>query len=184
MFPLTVSPNICLFIDPVDGEISCQSVTDQILLGEVSYNGNSFPSRARTLDRILASARVLAEWFRGRGLTGYVGFDFCEYETPGGAAGFFLAEINPRVNGAIYATALMNKMNSGMTQAFMTKFARPPSRSFSELCDLLRGRLFDPRTGTGIVPYNTGCLPYGRCILAVFGQSLDQVRTLASEALP
>jgi hypothetical protein len=192
MLATTVSPNIGLFISPVDGRISFVSVTDQILISEVTYNGNAFPSEARTIDRMLASARTLAEWLRDRGMTGYVGFDFCEHEPePGGEPDFFLTEINPRVNGATYATALMQKVNmglresgSGTVEAFFTRFVNTAARSFGQLRGIWRGRFLDPNTGRGFVPYNTGCLAYGRCLLAAFGQSLDEVRALASEAIP
>lgn len=186
MLPTTASPNIGMFISPADGRISCASVTDQILKDDVAYSGSVFPSRAENLDAMIDAAHALAGRLRDGGMTGHVGFDFCECASaPGGSPKFFLAEINPRINGATYATAIAQKLNAGLMRAgvrpvgaFATMFVGTEARTFGELRRLRGKDFFDAVKGVGIVPFNTGCLAYGRCVLAVLGESRDQVRAL------
>ena len=82
-YDVDVSPNIGMFIDPRDGAISCVSVSDQILDGQVRHLGNRFPSQSHLADQMVAAAARSCRWLRDRGTSGFLGFDFCEYRVPG-----------------------------------------------------------------------------------------------------
>jgi len=183
MLDVTVSPNILMYIEPGQGRVSCVGVTDQILNGDLKHEGNIYPSGARTLQDMLNSARQMAHWLQAQGYWGLAGFDFGEYfnrET--GQFAHFLAEVNPRINGAAYPKALVEHLNRGQRQknkpcigAFLAADITTPAKSFAELARLSGHLFFDPKTGKGLVPYNVGCLENGRCSVALLGQSRSEV---------
>src|SRR5262249_28756425 len=112
MFEVTSSPNVGMFIDPRTRDISCFSCTEQIFGKGLDHTGNRYPLKdSRQLSAMIAAAERFAISLRGLGVTGYLGFDFCEYKLPAGGSSFLLAEINPRINGATYCQALFAALN-------------------------------------------------------------------------
>ena len=186
MFDVAISPNVGMFIPPGGGEIRFVGATDQILHGGVEYLGNRFPSRAATLPEMLADAWRMSDWLQARGVCGHIGFDFCEYaDAHSGRPHYFLAELNPRVNGTTYVQGLVARLNDRAAQrglpavrAFQALKLSTTARSFSELSDRYGDLLFDPHTAAGIVPYNTLNLPSGRCWLALLGNSPQDLAKL------
>jgi hypothetical protein len=188
MVEMTASPNIQMQIDG-EGPIECAGVTDQRWERTLVHGGNLYPSTASCVTQMVAWARTLAEWLRGAGFVGLAGFDFVEYTDPSGTPRAFLAEVNPRVNGATYPFRLAGRLN-----AFQRKAARPEisafvsgtletrAGSFAELRDSIDDLLFSPERGTGVVPYVTGCLPYGKCGVVALAGSAPEANELFHEA--
>jgi hypothetical protein len=188
-YDVDVSPNIGMFIDPRDGTISCVSVSDQILDGQVRHLGNRFPSEALLADQMVAAAARFCRWLRDQGTTGFLGFDFCEYCDPGSnKRRFFFAELNPRFNGATYPTHLLNRLNaqamgdgSPRWRAFRALTMQTNLRSFSSLYAVHRDLLFDGREAAGIIPYNIGLLQHDKLMLAIVGETVADTEALEDE---
>jgi hypothetical protein len=184
MHEVTVSPNVLMHVEPRGGPISWVGASDQRLDAALVHRGNLYPSRARALAGMVESAHRLARWLRDEGVVGLVGFDFCEYRNPDtGTDDYFLAEANARINGAVYPTFLMESINREQARC-----GRPPVRAFlsvqtlttragafEEFTGLHRPALFEPSTGRGCVPFNTGQLADRRCSGAFFGRTAAEV---------
>ncbi len=189
MVDATVSPNVQIYIAPEDGTVSCIGVTDQQWERPLVYGGNLFPSISQTAGEMVGWARTLATWLRGEGYIGLVGFDFVEYTDPrSGRPKMLLAEVNPRVNGATYPLAVMERLNSVQQSlgqvtiaAFRSGTVETPARSFAELRDALGHLFYRAETGTGVIPYNVGCLEYGKCGVIVLGPSREAVAQMYAE---
>ncbi len=177
MFDITVSPNVQFNIPHDGGSLSHVSVSDQILNAELSHQGNVFPSLANTLPEMVASARKISVWLQSENYTGPFGIDFVEHICPQTAKPVhFLAELNARVNAATYPHILMNRL--GLKGAFLSLSVDSGARSFNEFRRRCSRFLFDPATGCGAIPYNTGCLSYGKCWLAIYGETRHEVQEL------
>lgn len=184
LLDVRVSPNILMHVAPPGGAITWVGATDQRLDAALVHRGNVFPSRARTLADMVESAWRLARWLQSEGVAGLVGFDFCEYRDPAtGRDEHFLAEVNARVNGAAYPTFLLDAINRAQArhgrpraEAFLSAQTLPTgARSFSQLLARHASALFDPATGRGCVPFNTGHLGGGVCSGAFLGPTIDDV---------
>ncbi len=183
MLKLVASPNIMMHIEPDNGRLLCVSVTDQILSENLIHYGNVYPSGAKTLKDMISSARKMSKWLQSEGYGGLVGFDFGEYpnlET--GELEHFLAEINPRVNAAVYPKSMMECLNRQQEQkgwppieALLSGKIKTSARSFAELEKSYGHLFFKPEIGKGLFPYNIGWLEHGKFNLAVFGRSRDEV---------
>lgn len=183
MLDVIVSPNILVHIEPGNGRILCVCVTDQLLSDKLVHEGNVYPSGAKTLKDMMNSARRISKWLQAEGYCGLVGFDFGEYfNSKTGEFKHFLAEINPRTNAATYSKSLMEHLNIKQKQkdgpyieAFLSANVKTNASSFAELKESYGHLFFNPKMGEGLVPYNTGCLEYGKFTLAVFGKSRNEV---------
>lgn len=183
MHDLIVSPNVLMHIEPDGGKVTCVGISDQRLNGELVHEGNVYPSEANTLEAMKLSARKLSQWLREEGYTGLAGFDFIEcLDRKTGQCEHYLAEINPRINAAVYSVSLMEHLNEGQKrncrpyiEAFLSTKVETKARSFAELTDMHEHLFFDPKTGSGLVPYNIGWLAQGKYNLAVFGRTKDEV---------
>lgn len=189
MVETTASPNIQMRIDGSTHLIECTGATDQRWERTLVHGGNLYPSTARCIPQMTAWARTLAEWMRGAGFVGLAGFDFVEYTDGSGAPRAFLAEVNPRVNGATYPLGLMARLNtiqreSGLPEigAFASGNVVTPADSFAALRELLDDLLFSPGRSSGLVPYVTGCLPYGKCGIVALASSSAEASELFREA--
>ena len=178
MVEATVSPNVQIHI-PAEGPLTCAGVTDQRWSRMLTHTGNQLPSSARTVDAMEAWARMLATWMRRQGYTGLAGFDFVEYRDPTtGGPRAILAEVNPRVNGGTYPLAVRARLNAAaaaadrpQAPAFVSGTVDTRARTFARVRAAIGHLLFDPDRGTGVVPYATGCLDYGKCALVALGRS-------------
>jgi hypothetical protein len=172
MVEATASPNLMLEIPADGGPIGPADMSDQRWGRALVHDGNQSPSCARLLASMEGWARMLASWLRREGYAGPVGFDFVEYRdrrTGGPAA--FLAEVNPRVNGASYALAVRRRL--APRAAFVSGTVPTGARRFAEVRASLGTLLFDPERGGGVVPYATGGLTQGRCaVVALAGSRL------------
>nr|MBA2565144.1 hypothetical protein [Gemmatimonadota bacterium] len=59
LLTLSAAPNVLMWIDPDDGEISCVSSTDQLLSPRLVFEGSAFPSAAKLLPQMIEGARRL-----------------------------------------------------------------------------------------------------------------------------
>jgi hypothetical protein len=172
MVEATASPNLMLDIPSADGPIRPAEVSDQRWGRTLVHDGNQSPSCARLAAPMEGWARMLASWLRREGYAGPVGFDFVEYRdrrTGGPAA--FLAEVNPRVNGASYPLAVRRRL--APRAAFVSGTVRTGAQRFAEVTSTLGALLFSAERGSGVVPYATGGLGLGRCaVVALAGSRL------------
>jgi Pre ATP-grasp domain len=174
MLPITVSPNIQMYIDEAGAHRV--GASDQRLDGALLHQGNAYPSHARTIEEMLACSDALAGRLRREGYTGLVGIDFCEHEDERtGRPTAFLAEVNPRINGSTYPIVLAGLLDPDHTKigGFVCGRIRPAARSFAELADRHGGLLLDRRTCRGTLPYNVGYLPQGCCDAVVFDRTRE-----------
>jgi hypothetical protein len=189
MLPVTVSPNICTYINPVSGHVSVVGTSDQLLDDDVTHRGNVFPSRAQCIGEMIDCAVYFTSRLRDTGITGHLGFDFCEYSLGGSRRNckFFLAEINPRINGATYSHSIVASLNKSRKlslgsplTAFMTQKLDTAAQSFEQLWHAYGDLFYDTKTAAGIVPYNIGALAGGHCLFAAIGEDAAAVARLAN----
>jgi hypothetical protein len=129
------------------------------------HKGNIFPSSAVRLHEMVRDSLQLTEWLAACGLTGFAGFDFVEYRNEkDGSRQYFLSELNPRVNGALYPKAIQERINTVCeaanteAAAFLSANLQTAAQSFAELRERYSDLFFDPCSRKGLVPYNTGRL--------------------------
>lgn len=189
MVDVTVSPNVQMHIDREVRGIRCGGITDQRWERPLVHGGNVFPSSARRTSEMLAWARTLSEWLNTVSYVGVAGFDFVEYDDALGEARAFLAEVNPRTNGATYPLRLRRRLNVAQREAgfpeiraFVSGMIETEARTFRELCDNWDDRLFCPYTGTGLVPYVPGLLPHGKCGVVALAATREDAEALYQEA--
>ncbi|MGH8938054.1 MAG: ATP-grasp domain-containing protein, partial [Actinomycetes bacterium] len=183
MVPATVSPNVQLHIAPDGGSITCVGVTDQRWERALVHGGNLYPSRARTVESMLEWACRMARWLQREGYAGLLGLDFVEYRDPrSGEHRAFLAEVNPRVNGATYPLAVLERLNAVQrsagrpeSRAFVSGSVEIRSPTFAAFRRAAEPLLYSPVTGRGVMPYTIGALAHGRCGVVVLGASHDEV---------
>lgn len=186
---LTVSPNLHLRLDD-GGGIATLEATDQRWSRPFVHAGNVFPSAARRLDAMEEWARALAASLQADGFGGDVGLDFVEYRDPAtGAPRAFLAEVNPRVNGAGYPLALRARLNAVRhaagrppINAFASGTIETRAACFGRLREALGDLLFTHERGTGIVPYLTGWLSRGCCGVIALAGGREEALALHAEA--
>ncbi len=180
LFPADASPNIQMHIDPEHGTIDCVGITDQRLNQHLVHTGNSYPSETHCREDLIRWAGVLTRWLRDGGYAGLVGFDFVEYTDEHGGSKAFLAELNPRVNGATYPLFVAERL--GIAPAFVSGSIRTGVRTFTDVQEGLHDLLLSPGRKSGLLPYATGCLQYGRCSMIAFGSTAAEAAELFAEA--
>jgi hypothetical protein len=186
-FNVRVSPNFLMYIDAE--YVTCVAITDQLLDANLGHEGNSYPSRAKTLPEMHDSAQKISRWLQEDGYRGFCGFDFGEYvDEETGGYDHFLSDINPRINASAYPKALMERLNREELDpgrppidVFLSANMKTNAKTFSELSRQCGPMFFSPRKGKGIVPYNTGCLEYGKFTAAILGKSWEEVLQIYDE---
>lgn len=188
-FAAAVSPNVAFTVDPESGDVRA-AATDQVLDDALVYRGSVHPSRARRLPEMLADARALAGWMRDRGFTGYGGVDFVERAGDPAGPGYFLTEINPRINGASYPLALLARLRRRTTarggpppRAFRTGGLALDARDFEPVGRLAGSLLFDLARGEGVVPLAVAGLAFGKLGLASFAATRERAEEIFGEVV-
>ena len=163
---MTSSPNLGVFIDPRTRDISCFSCTEQLFAPKLIHSGNRYPATAQSLPEMISVAEQFTRHFRDCGVTGHLGFDFCEHTSPIGGPGYILAEINPRLNGATYCQALFNALNRRRSaQRYATSWCISRTHDPHTMPNLSRvgnhdcGSVIRPRCRDGPFPCATICWP-------------------------
>ncbi|HUF88467.1 MAG TPA: hypothetical protein VMR66_00630 [Gemmatimonadota bacterium] len=192
LYESLVSPNVEVVVERGDPGGLRLGITDQLLDRDLAYLGSVHPSRARRQDRMLEDARTMAAWMRRKAFRGRVGFDFVEHEHHGRVR-HFLAEINPRVNGASYPHALTarlvrlaGRLGGPAPKAFLSRTVPVATRDYAELERHLGDRLYDPRRGEGIVPWSPSALEAGKigvaCLAGTRSRATELLDALSSLA--
>ncbi|HET9333206.1 MAG TPA: peptide ligase PGM1-related protein [Gemmatimonadota bacterium] len=184
LYEAAASPNVEVIVE--EGALRA-AATDQLLDGALAYQGSVHPSGARRLPEMLASARALAAWMRGGGFAGRAGFDFVE-RTGQSLPGYFLTEINPRINGASYPLALLGRLARRAERlgvptpaAFRTRSVASSARDFDDLARLSGGLLYDPARGEGVVPWSVAALEFGKVGIASFAASPERAEEIFAD---
>lgn len=182
-FDASVSPNVEVVATP--GSEFQATATDQILSPDLVYQGSRHPSLARAVDRMLEDSLRMARWMHAKGFGGRVGFDFVEHDGST-EPGYFLCEINPRVNGASYPVELVARLGelaaelgAPAPRAFVARFVAVDAASYPEVEERCEFLLYDSGRGEGIIPHTTGGLEYGKLGVT----SLADTRPRAEEIL-
>ena len=179
----TVSPHVQLHVAPDGGPVTCVGVTDQRWERPFVHGGNIYPSTGWSVDAMLGWSLRLARWLQGRGYSGLLGLDFVEYADPAIArARTLLAEVHPRMDGATYPLAILQRLNAAQRRAGRVESAAFVSGTLEvRPCSFARFRraaerfLYAPGTGRGMVPYQVSRLSEGRCGMVLLGGSRDEV---------
>ncbi len=190
LLDLTASPNVMLEVERQPGAVRCLGVTDQRLDEHLVHAGNIYPSTARTAPRMVRWGTRLARSLQSEGYEGPLGLDFGEFrDSRSGKRGLFLADVNPRVNGAVYPLELRRRLDRASAgrgrppvAAFSSAWVSTQAASFAEVRDALSGLLFDPGRGTGVVPYATGNLGHHSLGVIAFGGSRAEAEAAHARA--
>jgi hypothetical protein len=189
MVDMLVSPNVQMHVDRDVRAIRCVGMTDQRWEQALVHGGNLYPSRASRRSEMLGWSRQLAGWLQTLGFVGLAGFDYVEHVDASGQPQAFLAELNPRINGATYPLRLRRRLNVSQreagypeVEAFTSGTIRTEARTFAELREIWDDRLFSPETGTGLVPYIPGLLRFGKCAVVALAASREHADELYQEA--
>jgi pre ATP-grasp domain-containing protein len=183
MVAATVSPNILLHVQPRGGAITCVGVTDQRWERVLVHGGNVYPSIARTSEAMVGWARRLAAWLQHEGYAGLLGLDFVEHpDRQTGEPRAFLAGVSPRVGGATYPLAVLERLNAVQRRgghpesgAFVSGTIGTRHRTFVQLRAALEPALYASTTGQGAVLHDVGLLREGKCGVTVLGASRNDV---------
>jgi hypothetical protein len=186
-YDVTVSPNILFYVGP-DGEaVRCVGITDQRLSEQLAHQGNIFPSRAQTLGPMLKAAQRFSEWLQAEAYCGIVGYDFCEHiDRQSGRPSFFLAEVNPRINGSVYPLSILAHLAQSYrdcrkpsSPAFVSsKWLQIKARSLEEMMEKFGHFFFSSGKTAGIIPYNTSSLDKGMVDVVAVGESMTEASDL------
>ena len=188
--PVTLSPNVLLWVEPGTGAATLVSVTDQIWGGPLVHFGNRLPSVAATVDAMIDASFRFADRLTRAGYSGWLGFDFIEY-TIGGEVRWAFAEVNPRANGSTYPVVMLQRLAAAARasgrpapRALATNRTPAQACSFRELRTRLGDLLYDPARGSGVLPYATGALREGVCRHAAFAATPEEADQLLSRIDP
>lgn len=179
MVNVLASPNVQILVS-ADGSTECVGISDQLLDSALTHRGNAYPSQAHCTGEMIRWAMVLGEWLGGMGYIGIAGFDFVEYIDRDGRARAFLAELNPRVNGATYPLAVRERLEPAA--AFVSGTIATEIGSFAELRERLPQLLYSREREYGILPYMTGCLAFGTCGIIALAPTRRQAAQLFAQA--
>lgn len=174
-----ISPNVQIYVSR-DGSTESVGITDQLLDRQLTHRGNAYPTGARCTGNMVRWAHRIGEWLGDMGYTGIAGFDFVEYIAPDGNHRAFLAELNPRVNGATYPLAVRERL--GPASAFVAGTIETGVGTFAELRERMPQLLYSPERKSGILPYMTGCLSFGSCGIIALAPSRAEAAELYGEA--
>ncbi len=177
MYELKTSPNIQveIFADRIN-EVA---ITDQELDNGLNHHGNSYPSRSGKIEKIQEYSGKISRKLQLLGYRGLIGMDFIE-TTDGG---LFPLEINARANTSSFAIKAIQKM---LPTTYHKKRFRiiislqvGGNITFRKLKNLIKEEnIFNKKSGCGILPYNVGCLEWGKFDALVVADTDDDVRRL------
>lgn len=187
------SPNVQYYLDSDRGEVIFLTATDQRLNVKMEHIGNSWPSSAENIQQIIEAGRQVARWYLESGGAGIIGIDFVEYRCPQTSeTSFFFAELNPRVNGATYPVAVVERLNrrqfeSGrrppQIRSFISGHISTHCRDFRSLVRSLDELLYDPDSSYGLFPYNLAPLSAGSFDGVACGRHRDEAVAIWDESV-
>lgn len=177
MYDIDVSPNVQYEI--TTGRIGELAITDQILDDKLNHHGNVFPPKTKGLKTIREYSKKICERLQQFGYIGSLGIDFIV--TADGEV--FPVEMNGRANTSTFAVKVIQKMfpKSHTKKHFrsINDLKTEESTTYSELEGLIgKQNLFNKNTGSGIFPYNVGCLRWGKFDAIVISDTYEDVQRL------
>jgi len=179
MYQAVASPNVQVHISR-ERDISCVGISDQLLDSHLTHTGNAAPSTAACTKDMVVWASRLGEWLGDMGYAGIAGFDFVEYIAPDGTREAFLAELNPRVNGATYPLAVRERLSPG--SAFVCGSIETRFDAFAEVRARLAHLLYSPGCSQGVIPTMPGCLASGSCGMIALAPTRAEAAELFAQA--
>ncbi len=185
LYEVAFSPNILVDVQPDGGAVNVVGISDQRLNLHLGHIGNVSPSGAQMLNDMSRASEALGRWLQEDGFTGLVGFDFVEHtDVRTGRSRWFFAEINARSNASVYPTFLMAHLNVRQMDcdfpvigAFFSMLARIQTVSFLQFRKEFDARLFNPRSGRGMIPYGF-CQQQMCCNMVFLGPSRHEVKAM------
>jgi hypothetical protein len=177
LMPADVSPNVLVDVPLDGGPPVLVGTSDQILTDTFVHQGNLAPSRATRIQEMARDAVRLAQWLQTQGYSGPAGFDFIEWEDDG-ARRYALCELNPRVNGATYPLALLERFRPLGCRACLSVNLRTRAGNFEQLRPELGALMLQPGHTSGLLPYNTGCLAVGKFTGAFLAPSHEEAEAM------
>ncbi len=159
-------------------------MTDQILDEQLKHHGNMYPSSAQHTDTIKQYAYAICDALKLQGYRGLLGIDLIE--TTEGKV--FAVDLNGRVNASSFGLYVIRKL-------FPETYLQKHFKILSHLNIEKRTRfitlkkrlgvacLFNKNTGSGILPYNIGLLPWGFFSGIVIGETQQEIEQCYNDIL-
>jgi len=184
--PWRSSPNAQFWLSP-EGDVELFAITDQRNTGATTHDGNIFPARSHADLALLEQSTTIASWLASIGVRGFIGIDFIDTVTEG----IRFVEVNARVNGSTYATAIAVRMNhlrraAGFPPLRAWRMKKQvPSRhaNFAEMMESAADLLYDHHKRAGVIPYWTGSLSHAGCHCVTLAEDPNQLAALESAFL-
>ncbi len=175
MYPVSSSPNVQYEIS--DKSLNRLLITDQLLDADLNHFGNRYPYETDQKEIIIEYSDKISLHLQKLGYRGFLGIDFIITDKNQ----VFPIEINARANTSSYAIKAMEKLfpKKYRDKFFLIKNGVSVDKKidFDELKNIL-GRKNIFYKDQGILPYNTGCLKWGKFDALIIGNSHQQTERI------
>jgi hypothetical protein len=152
----------------------------------VSYRG-AIPLQfsPATVQAVIAQSQGIARALQWAGGSGSYAPNFLmtEDDQP------LLLELNARVPFSAFGLSIVQKLKGEIGEGFMTQYVSVPSDThFQDVYEVLKRNhlLIEAAEGSatrGVVPFNIGLLPYGKCSLVAMAPTWEEARTYMYRAV-
>lgn len=184
--PWKSSPNVQYWID-AHGRPELFLITNQRVRNTTSHFGNLFPTALHANAELREQSAKIASWLADIGVRGFVGIDFIDTHKNG----IRFVEVNARVNGSSYASAIALRMNHlrvararhSLTAWCARSQVRCTTSSFADLLEHTADLLYDHDKPCGVVPYWTGAMEYGYFSCVTLAEDPGQLQGTEAEFL-
>lgn len=173
-----ISPNLQFYVGPERVRLFAE--TAQVMTPALEHTGNMFDriDDAETRDELIRQGSALALEAASLGYRGVMGVDFVVTRENK----VYAVEINARHNTSTHAAWFLNRFYSGgdpyaMIEPGKAAYLRLDSRRdlrAMEWIELLGDDVFDPDSGAGVMPYDTG----GEFCAVIAGRDTEERRRL------
>ena len=183
LLPTKHSPNCTAWIHDAKSWETL-GASQQRLDNNLQHTGNIFPFVLPP--EVSKYATLILRRLAALGLRGPVGLDFIEGENVSGCPQHFFVEVNPRVNGSTYASAIWEGVNAqrrvhGLNTLASCSSIRSVDTTFSTFSQL-RARagelIYTHDRGCGVVPYNTAALAHHNISTVALAEDAATARAL------
>jgi len=175
MYPVLSSPNIQYEIS--DKNLNRLVITDQLLDDDLNHFGNRYPSDTNQKETVTKYSDKICLHLQKLGYRGFFGIDFIVTDKNQ----VFSIEINGRANTSSYAVKAMEKLfpEKYRDKFFVIKNGISVNKKidFAELKNIIGTENIFYKN-RGVLPYNTGCLKWGKFDALIIGgsrQETDQI---------
>ncbi len=175
LYKTTCSPNIQYHIHT--NHLQEIGITDQMIDSQLTYHGNIYPSLTRQFEKINHYSQRICQNLQKQAYKGLIGIDFIETTDKQ----LFVVDINGRPNTSSFGLNVIRKIFPSSYDKKHVKILThhfESSLNFTELIQLLGKHLFNDETKQGILPYNTGFLPWGKLNAIVIADSPTTLQQL------